>query len=72
MVIRIEWLSDECECDTCGYNWADGAHVYFDDELVLNLKPVASCFDSEHYYPEDVYQRILGQLGHSVEVAYGE
>lgn len=72
MVIRIEWLSDENECDTCGLNWADGAHVYFDDELAIDLKPVASCFDSEHYDSDDVYKRILNKLGHSVEEAYGE
>ena len=72
MVIRIEWLSDESECDTCGSNWADGAHVYFDGELTLNLQPVAACFSGDNYDSDEVYKRILNKLGHTVEDSYGE
>lgn len=60
--IKIVWTSDEHDCDTCGSNYADGALVYFDEHLVLDLMPVASCFDSEHYDRSEVYRRILEKL----------
>jgi hypothetical protein len=71
MVIRIEWLSDEVKCDTCGYNYADGAHVYFDDEFVIDMTPHAACFGGDDYDSPDVYKAILNKLGHVVEETYG-
>lgn len=65
--IKIQWLSDEVDCETCGGNWASGANVYFDDKLVIEMKPVAGCYDGEHYDCEDVLHRILAELGHQVE-----
>ena len=31
MKIKIEWLTDCWDCDTCGWSSAEGARVYFDD-----------------------------------------
>ena len=65
--VSVEWLYDSTDCDTCGYNWADGARVYFDDKLVLDLKPVATCFDSVSYSTEQVFGMILKELGHNLK-----
>ncbi|CAB4138734.1 hypothetical protein UFOVP344_6 [uncultured Caudovirales phage] len=66
MIIRIEWLTDENECDTCGWNYAEGAKVFFDDELVLDLIPSAACYGGEHWSTEEVYNLILNKLNHEI------
>lgn len=65
--IRIERLSDEHDCETCGTSWADGANVYIDDELALELEPCAACFDGDHFTDEDVLHRIFRHFWHTVE-----
>lgn len=66
MKIRIERLSDDYECEDCGWSCAYGANVWFDDKLQLELKPVAHCFGGNEYTDEDIYKRILEELGHTV------
>ena len=71
--IRIEWLSDVSDCDQagCSGGYSEGARVYFDGELVLDLKPVASCYGSTFYAQEQVFGIILAKLGHNlVETSY--
>lgn len=67
--IKIEWLSDSYECETCGYSYADGARVYIDGIIALDLKPVAHCFGGNNYDDRDVFTRILQHLGHTVDAA---
>lgn len=62
MKIRIDWLTDTCDCDTCGPSYAEGAVVYFDDVEVLKFRPSAHCFDGENYSREYVYQAIIKHL----------
>ncbi|PJT22679.1 hypothetical protein CN884_11925 [Ochrobactrum sp. 30A/1000/2015] len=45
MKISIEWLGDTHDCETCGPSWAEGARVYIDGLLVLDLQPSAHCYD---------------------------
>jgi len=71
--IRIEWMSEASDCDQagCSGGYAEGAKVYFDEKLVLDLSPSASCFDSVDYDKDEVFGRILGALGHIlVECSY--
>lgn len=66
--IKIEWLNDTYDaCETCGSSWAEGARVYVDDALALDLAPSAHCFGGAHYDQGDVYERLLRHLGHTVE-----
>lgn len=66
--LKIEWLSDCYDnCETCGSSYAEGARVYVDGELALDLAPSAHCFGGAHYDQADVYERILRHLGHEVE-----
>jgi hypothetical protein len=68
--IKIEWLTDSYDnCELCGVSYADGARVFVDDALVLDLSPSAHCFGGAHYDQRDVYDRILSHLGHTVEHA---
>ena len=66
--IRIEWLSDCNDCDQagCSGGYADGARVYFDGGLALDLEPVASCFGGISYDQEQVFGMILAKLGHNL------
>jgi hypothetical protein len=65
--IRIEWLSDSSShCETCGTSYADGARVYVDDVLALDLAPVAHCFGGANYDQQEVFERLLKHLGHEV------
>lgn len=66
--IEIVWMVDEHDCDTCGSSYAEGARVYFDDVSVLDMEPCAHCFDGNTYTKEQVYNRILVELGHMVVI----
>ena len=66
MKINIIWLADSHECETCGTSFAQGARVYKDDELWIELEPHAHCFESKDYDCNEVYKRILRELGHEV------
>lgn len=64
--IRIEWLFDTSDCDTCGMTWAEGAKVYFDGKLRLDLQPVAYCCGCDSWSTDEVYALILKEFGHTV------
>lgn len=71
--IRIEWLDDSTDCDQAGCcgGYAEGAKVYFDDKLAIDMSPKADCFGGVNYRSEDVLSRIFAELGHNlVEVTY--
>ena len=73
--IRIEWLTASSDCDQagCSGGYSEGARVYFDGELALDLEPEASCFGSTFYDQEQVFGLILGKLGHNlVETSYAD
>lgn len=66
--ITIQWLSDTYDnCELCGSSWAEGARVYVDRVLALDLAPSAHCTGGQHYEQQDVYDRLLRHLGHTVE-----
>jgi hypothetical protein len=69
--IRIEWLTDSSDCDQagCSGGYSEGARVYFDGELALDLEPLASCFDGVSYSQEWVFGLILAKLGHNLTEA---
>lgn len=66
-MIKIEWLYDGHDCETCGQSYATGARVLLNGDLLLELEPVASCYDSQHYDEADVYRSILERLGYQIE-----
>jgi hypothetical protein len=65
--IRIEWLHDSHSCETCGTSYAEGARVYIDGALALDLEPVAHCYDGANYYDAEVFRKTLEHLGHTIE-----
>lgn len=65
--IRIEWLTDSHWCETCGPSFAEGARVFIDDEVLLEMKPVAHCFAEDDFSTSDVYAAIIERItGHTV------
>jgi hypothetical protein len=67
MKIEIEWLTDCYDaCETCGSSYAEGAKVYVDGALTIDMSPSAHCFGGANYYQSDVYDAILKWLGHEV------
>jgi hypothetical protein len=67
MDIKIEWTSDiSTDCETCGMSSAYGADVYFDGDLVLELKPVAHCTGGTSFTEEEVYEEVFKLLGHNL------
>lgn len=67
MKIKIEWLFDSCDCETCGSSWAEGAIVYIDGQEIFTLEPHASCYDGSSWTQADVYYEILKGLGYTIE-----
>ena len=69
-MIKIEWLSDEHNCDICGFTTANGAVITIDDVEAFRLEPQAHCYDSVDYPEEYVFMLIIKHLGHDVEINY--
>jgi hypothetical protein len=67
--IKIEWLTDDADCETCGTSWAEGARVFVDGSIAVDLEPTAYCCGGAHYDEREVFTRILEHLGHTVEHA---
>lgn len=67
MKIKIDWITDEYECETCGWSLACGAIVTFEDGSVIDMKPNARCVDCVDYSPDEVYTAILKKFGHEIE-----
>ncbi len=69
MKIEIERLSDSSDCDQagCSGGYSTGAIVKFDDEVVIELIPVAACFGGDSWDEEEVYRQIFEKLGHKLE-----
>lgn len=65
--IKITWLYDYYDCETCGCTSAEGARVEIDGAVVLELEPVAHCFDGVTHDRDDVYKMLLQHLGHTLE-----
>ena len=72
--IKIEHLSDTSDCETCGMSWAEGAIVYLNEEVLLEMIPHASCFGGDHWSESDIYKNILLKLGYQIDEGfdYGE
>lgn len=64
--IKITWLEDYHDCETCGSSYAVGAMVEMGD-MTISMQPVAHCYESQNHYPDDVYKFILSELGYEVE-----
>lgn len=64
--IRIEWVTDSHECETCGSNYADGAYVHIDGREVLDLSPAAACYGGTDYSEAAVLKKVLEYLGHEI------
>ena len=63
--IKITWLEHVHCCETCGSAYAYGAIVR--GAVVIDMEPVAHCYSGVSYNPEEVYNRILSELGYVVE-----
>jgi len=68
MKIKIETLFDEHDCETCGYNYAEGGVVYIEGEKVIEEEPLAYCYDSENYDVLELLCMALRERGITVEV----
>lgn len=66
--VEITWLDDSHDCETCGSSCAEGARVSIDGSLVLDLEPVAHCYDGASWERDTILHRILAQLGAHVVV----
>lgn len=64
--IKIEWLSDSYDCDTCGCSFATGATVSIEGLETFTLPAVAHCYAGESYDELQVYETILRKLGYEV------
>ena len=67
MHIKIEYFYDNSDCDTCGVSYAEGFVITM-GEKVIELEPIAHCFDGQSYQVEDCLKTILKELGHTVEI----
>ena len=68
--IRIEWLHEYSDCDQagCGGGYAEGAKVWIDGDLAIEMLPVAHCFGGITHDQEDVYRAIFARIGHTLIV----
>ena len=65
--VKIECLSDDCYCETCGGGYAEGGRIWINDQLVWEVIPVANCFSSTSYDVKEVLIIALEKLGFEFE-----
>jgi len=63
--LKIQWLVDTHDCDTCGISSAEGAIVSLDGQEILRLEPLAHCYNAIEFRQEDVYKKIFEHLGYT-------
>lgn len=69
--IRIAWLTDWHDCETCGLSYAEGARVSIDGSVVLEFTPVAHCRGGDNRTDSEVYAALFAYLGHTVTEDFG-
>ena len=65
--IKIVWLDDSHNCETCGWSDAYGARVTIDGVVALEYIPVAHCYNGRSWDPDDVYEMVIRHLGHTID-----
>lgn len=68
--LKIEWLHDETDCETCGASYAQGFRAYLDGELIDEFVPHAACYDGDSIEPDDVWVRLFKHFDIEVETDY--
>lgn len=63
MHIHFVWQDDSMDCETCGGGYADGGKVFIDGVCVVDMEPVAHCYDSVRYEQCQIYQALYEHLG---------
>lgn len=66
--ITVERTFDELNCETCGFSYAEGANILFEDGKRIELKAVAHCYDGSSYDDKDIMREILHHLGHELVI----
>lgn len=64
--IILTWIEDDAECEECGFSYAEGATVLFENGTALDFTPVAYCQGGIDFSREEVYKKILEHLGYRV------
>ena len=70
--LDIRWLSDERECECCGFSEAQGAVVELDGVELLRLSPSAHCPDPVSYTEAFVYLSILNAMDFTVKERFDD
>jgi hypothetical protein len=65
-IIKIKWLYDDHDCETCGSSYAEGAVININGKEI-ELEPLAHCFGGTTYDERKVFETILKELGYTVE-----
>ena len=65
--LKIKFLADFCDCETCGPSYAEGYRVTLEDEVVFEFEPVAHCYNNENCYERDMWAIVFEKLGYKVE-----
>lgn len=73
--LHLEWLTDDHDCETCGYSEASGMRASLDGHVILELIPRAHCFGGDNWSEREAFELLLEKLGYPVaieETAAGE
>jgi len=69
--IDIKQLMDYRDCETCGPSSAEGYSVSIDGEEVIDMIPIAHCYDGTSYTLEELIIELLHKLGHNATFTGG-
>lgn len=64
--IKITWLNDHYNCETCGSSYSEGAHVEIDGVQFGDFEPIAHCFDSKGFERDEILTAVFAHLGHEL------
>lgn len=64
----IKRLYDSDNCDTCGYNSAEGYRIFVDGKLKVDKTPLAHCYEGRSYSDNELIKDLLKYLDPSATI----
>lgn len=68
--LKVIWLHDSRDCETCGCSYAQGFRAFLDGELIDEFEPWASCSGTFTIEGDDTWIRLFKHFGIEVETEY--
>lgn len=65
--LQILWDYDDCDCETCGMSYSQGATVVYNGVVIMDARAAASCFGGPQVEEGHILKKLCNYLNIDVE-----